>query len=107
MAKVTIFENGLPIQVEDCFVDSLCEQQPNKYTKEKPAAKKKVPVEDLTKGNGAAGNTDFDGEFTKEDLEKLNFNGIKEICKKLEIPFNKKKKEVLIEEIWTKTQAPK
>lgn len=102
MAKVTIFENGLPLQIEECFVESLCKQQPNKYTKEKPApkSKEKEKVQDIT-------TTDNDGKFTKEDLEKLNFNGIKEICKTLEISIKGKKKETLIEEIWTKSQAPK
>lgn len=103
MAKVTIYENGLPLLIEECFVDSLCEQQPSKYSKTKPAPKteKKEKVQDLTKP------TDNDGKFTKEDLEALNFNGIKEICKKLEIPIKGKKKEALIEEIWNKSQAPK
>lgn len=103
MAKVTIFENGLPIQIEECFVDSLCKQQPKKYTKEKPGPKseKKEKVQDLTKPN------DIDGKFTIEDLKALNFDGIKAICKKLEIPIKGKKKELLIEEIWTKSQAPK
>ena len=44
--------------------------------------------------------------FQSWDLEDYR-SGIKEISKKLEIPIKGKKKETLIEEIWTKSQAAK
>ena len=110
--KVTIFENGVPLEIEQVFADSLCEQQPEKYAKEKPLPKPKVKTEDLTKENlkiqdpvKPAG--DVDGKFTKEDLQGLSYKAITEICKKLGIPVKGKKIKVLIEEIWEVSQNPK
>jgi hypothetical protein len=110
--KTTIFEYGIPLEIEQVFADSLCEQQPEKYKKENSLSKSKLATEDLTKenlkvqGEGTPAN-DADGKFTIEDLKALKFEGIKEICKKLKIPVRGKKREILIEEIWEISQKTK
>lgn len=107
MAQVPIFENGKEIFVNEEFVEALIASKPGVYSKEKPEPKplEKVPTPDMTKSDSNdQGKTDHlnDGQFTREDLEKIPYKELKLVAAKVGISAGNKKKNVLIDEILSK-----
>ena len=97
-----IYENGLPVEINTNFVDTLCKSQPGKYSKTEPGKGKdaaKTGKDNLKLvGDSEPGEpednklpeapippqgTDADGKFTVEDLMQLEYKELQDLAKKL------------------------
>jgi len=95
-----IYENGLPVEINTNFVDTLCKSQPGKYSKTEPGKGKdaaKTGKDNLKLVGGEADKpedklpeqpvlpqgTDADGKFTVEDLMQLGYKELQDLAKKL------------------------